>query len=60
MVALQFRQLSVPPGQRLVIRDVSWPELEAILEELGDNRAARIAYYRTVLEIRLPSQSAGN
>lgn len=43
MVALQLKQLSVPPGQRLVVHDVSWQKLEAILEELGDHRAARIA-----------------
>lgn len=55
MVALQFRQLSVPLGQRLVVRDVSWQKLEAILEELGDHRAARIAYNKGILEIRMPS-----
>ena len=55
MVALQLKQLSVPPGQRLVVYDVSWQKLEAILEELGDHRAARIAYSKGVLEIRMPS-----
>lgn len=55
MVALQLRQLSVPLGQRLVVRDVNWEKLEAILEELGDHRTARIAYYRGILEIRMPS-----
>lgn len=55
MVALQLKQLSVPPGQRLVVRDVSWQEFEAILEELGDRRAARIAYSQGILEIRMPS-----
>ncbi|XGV98081.1 MAG: Uma2 family endonuclease [Leptolyngbya sp. BL-A-14] len=55
MVALQLKQLNVPSGQRLVIRDVNWQEFEAILEELGDRRASRIAYYRGTLEIRMPS-----
>ena len=41
---LELRQLSVPPGQRVLLHDVSWQELEAILEELGEHRAARIAY----------------
>lgn len=54
MVALQLRQLSVPPGQHLLVRDVSWQEFEAILEELGDHRAARIAYNKGILEIRMP------
>ncbi|MBV9385603.1 MAG: Uma2 family endonuclease, partial [Chroococcidiopsidaceae cyanobacterium CP_BM_ER_R8_30] len=55
MVALQLRQLSVPPGQRLVIKDVTWQEFEAILEELDDHRAARIGYSKEILEIRMPS-----
>jgi Uma2 family endonuclease len=54
MVTLQLRQLDVPPGQRLVVRDLLWAELELILAELGDHRAARIAYNDEVLEIRMP------
>jgi Uma2 family endonuclease len=54
MVTLQLRQLDVPPGQRLVVRDLAWAELELILAELGDRRAARIAYNDEVLEIRMP------
>jgi Uma2 family endonuclease len=54
MVTLQLRQLDVPPGQRLVVRDLLWAELELILTELGDHRAARIAYNDEVLEIRMP------
>jgi hypothetical protein len=44
MVTLQLRQLDVPPGQRLVVRDLPWAELELILAEMGDHRAARIAF----------------
>lgn len=54
MVTLQLRQLDVPPGQRLLLRDVSWAEFEAILEELGDHRGTRIAYDNGVLEIMAP------
>jgi Uma2 family endonuclease len=54
MVTLQLRQLDVPPGQRLVVRDLLWAELELILTELGEHRAARIAYNDEVLEIRMP------
>ncbi|NES20945.1 MAG: Uma2 family endonuclease [Symploca sp. SIO3E6] len=53
-VTLQFRQLSVPPGQRLLIYDVDWSEFEQILAELGDKRTARIAYSQKKLEIRMP------
>lgn len=55
MVAVQLRQLDVPPGQRLIIKNVNWQEFEAILEDLGDHRAARIAYNKGILEIRMPS-----
>lgn len=54
MVAIQLGQLEVPPGQRLLLRDVSWVEFEAILAELGNHRSTRIAYNRGVLEIMAP------
>ncbi len=54
MVTLQLRQLDVPPGQRLLIHDLDWSEFEAILTELGEKRAARIAYSDGILEIRMP------
>jgi Uma2 family endonuclease len=54
MVTLQLRQLDVPPGQRLLLHDVSWDEFEAILEELGEHRNSRIAYDKGLLEIMAP------
>lgn len=54
MVILQLRQLDIPLGQRLLLHDVSWSEFEAILAELGDRRAARLAYSQGLLEIRMP------
>ena len=54
MVTLQLRQLDVPPGQRLLLHDVSWAEFEAILEELGEHRGTRLAYDNGVLEIMAP------
>lgn len=54
MVTLQLRQLDIPPGQRVRLHDVSWQEFEAILEELGEHRAARLAYSQETLEIRMP------
>jgi Uma2 family endonuclease len=54
LVTLQLRQLDVPPGQRLLIHEVSWAEFENILEELGENRSSRIAYSENVLEIKIP------
>jgi Uma2 family endonuclease len=55
MVLLQLRQLMVHPGQRVQFQDVNWQEFEAILDELGDQRACRVAYSDGVLEIRMPS-----
>jgi Uma2 family endonuclease len=54
MVTLELRQLVVYPGQRIQFQAVDWHEFEAILEELGDKRACRIAYSDGVLEIRMP------
>ncbi len=54
MVMLQLRQISVPPGHRLLLNDVNWQEFEAILEELGEHRGSRIAYSQGTLEIRMP------
>ena len=54
MVTLQLRQLDIPPGHRVLFHDVSWQEFEAILEELGEHRAARLAYSKGTLEIRMP------
>lgn len=54
MVTLQLRQLDMPPGQRLLLHDVSWDEFEAILAELGERRSSRIAYDNGLLEIMAP------
>ncbi len=54
-VTLQLRQLSVPPGQRLLIQNLEWAEFESILEELGEHRSSRIAYNHGTLEIRMPT-----
>lgn len=54
MVTLQLRQLDILPGQRIVLKDVSWPEFEAILEELGEHRVSRLTYYQGILEIAMP------
>ncbi|MBD2569325.1 Uma2 family endonuclease [Anabaena lutea] len=51
---LELKRIHVPPGQRVLFEDVTWTELEAILEELGEHRAARIAYDRGMLEIIAP------
>jgi Uma2 family endonuclease len=54
MVAILFEQLAIEPGERVILRNVDWPRLEAILQELGDDRNTRIAYCDEVLEIMAP------
>ncbi|MEA5596440.1 Uma2 family endonuclease [Rivularia sp. UHCC 0363] len=51
---LNIRRIHVPPGQRVLLRDVTWQEFETIVDELGEHRAARIAYDQGVLEIMAP------
>lgn len=51
---LELRRLEVPPGQRLLLRDVTWQEFETILQELGDRRGTRLAYEHGILEIMTP------
>ncbi|BAY60935.1 hypothetical protein NIES22_09960 [Calothrix brevissima NIES-22] len=51
---LELKRIHIPPGQRVLLQDVTWQELETIIEELGEHRAARIAYDRGLLEIMAP------
>lgn len=54
MMLLELKRIHVPPGQRVLLENVTWTELEAILEELGEHRAAKIAYDQGILEITTP------
>jgi len=51
---LKLKQLSVPPGNKVLLRDVQWEEFEDILEDLGEDRSTRIAYEGRTLEIMTP------
>lgn len=46
--------LSVPAGKSALLENVDWQTFETILTELGDHRAARLAYDRGILEIMAP------
>jgi Uma2 family endonuclease len=54
MTNSQIKQINIPPGQRLLLHNISWQEFESILEELGEHRGARMAYDRGMLEIMTP------
>lgn len=51
---LELNRITVPPGQRVLLSNVSWQEFEAILEDLGEHRASRVAYDKGTLEIMTP------
>lgn len=51
---LQLQQIIVPPGQQLLMRDVSWEMYEQLLEEYGETSRSRINYSQGVLEIMVP------
>jgi Uma2 family endonuclease len=53
-ISKPISQLHLAPGSRVSIPDVSWGEFEAILQELGERRVARIAYSQNTLEITVP------
>jgi Uma2 family endonuclease len=44
-----------PPEQRVVLPDVSWPQFQSLLEELGSERTARLTYFRGKLEMMTPT-----
>ncbi len=47
-------QMQLAPGSVVTIQNVSWQEFEAILQELGEKRSARVAYSNSTLEIMVP------
>ncbi len=51
---LELKRLTIPPGQKVLLKDVSWQEFEEILTDLGENRSSRIAYANNTLEILAP------
>jgi Uma2 family endonuclease len=51
---LELRQIHVPPGQQLLLKDISWQQFETILAELGEKRSSRLSYSQGTLEIMTP------
>lgn len=54
-VVKPISQIKLAPGSFVTIPQVSWLEFESILLELGEKRAARVAYSDGTLEIMAPS-----
>lgn len=51
---LQLNQLDIRSGQQLFLQNIDWDEFEQILNELGEEKHFRIAYYEGMLEIMVP------
>jgi Uma2 family endonuclease len=52
---LELRRWVLPPGHQVQLTEVTWAELERILEELGDRGNPRLSYSHGTLEIMSPS-----
>jgi Uma2 family endonuclease len=51
---IPINQISLEPGSQVTITDISWPEFETMLQQLGENRSARLSYSKGILEIMVP------
>ncbi len=47
-------QISLAPGSTVTVPNVSWQEFEFILQQLGENRSARLIYSKGTLEVMVP------
>lgn len=47
-------RIQIAPGSHLSIPDVSWHDFTTLLEDLGEKRHTRLAYYQGLLEIMSP------
>ncbi len=47
-------QIRLAPGSTVTIANVGWQEFESMLQELGENRSARLSYSKGTLEIMVP------
>jgi Uma2 family endonuclease len=56
-VATPISQIELTPGSAICLNHLTWDDYLKLLEELGDNRASRVAYHNGVLEIRTPGQA---
>ena len=53
-VTIPIQDIEIAPGNQITIHKLSWKEFEELLEDLGENRKTRIAYYQETLDIMSP------
>lgn len=51
---ISLEQIIIPPGERLLLKDISWQQFESILEQLGEHRGTKLSYSQGTLEIMTP------
>ena len=53
-LTISLPDIQIAPGSCLTIADVSWIDFASLLEELGEKRHTRLAYYQGSLQIMSP------
>jgi Uma2 family endonuclease len=53
-VTIPIQAIELAPGSQIAIHNLSWQDFERLLDDLGEKRHTRIAYYRGTLEIMSP------
>ena len=53
-VKIAIAQIQLQEGQRVILERISWQEFEDVLADLGEHRHSHVAYYKGVLEFRMP------
>lgn len=54
LTASNLQGQQTPAEARVLLAGVSWQTFKALLADIGDNRACRLAYDQGILEIRMP------
>lgn len=53
-LTVSIPRIQIAPGSHLSIPDVSWQDFTTLLQELGEKRHSRLAYFQGLLEIMSP------
>lgn len=53
-VMIPIKSINLRQGSTIALHSLTWQDCENILEDLGEDRHTRIAYYQSTLEIMLP------
>ncbi len=53
-VTIPIQAIELSPGSHISIHNLSWQDFETILDNLGEKRNTRVAYYQGTLDIMSP------